>query len=158
MRHKPGNIFSIDIGDGSYCFGRSLESPLMAFYNLRTLKIPSLEFIVTQSVLFKICVREKEGLRSGRWEVLGNIELGANDLLPVSFFKQDIYDPSKISIYMSNSRGEETPTTIDQAIGLENVAVWESQHVEERLLDYFHNRPNKWVESLKPKHAKKSVR
>lgn len=34
---------------------------------------------------------------------------------------------------------------------LEREAVWNPEHVESRLDDYYFGRPNKWVESLKAK-------
>jgi len=35
--------------------------------------------------------------------------------------------------------------------GLERCAVWEPEHVEDRLRDHFAGKPNVWVESLRLK-------
>lgn len=61
---------------------------------------------------------------------------------------QDIIDPSQFSIYNPNN-GEIIRATKEECSGLERSAVWEPEHVEDRLIDHFENRPNKWVESLK---------
>ena len=38
----------------------------------------------------------------------------------------------------------------EECVGLERAAVWEPEHVEDRLRDHFAGRSNRWVESLKP--------
>jgi hypothetical protein len=37
-----------------------------------------------------------------------------------------------------------------ECTSLERAAVWDTEHIEDRLEDYFNGRENKWVESLKP--------
>ena len=69
--------------------------------------------------------------------------------------KQDILDPTHIAIYMSDSPGldseeEEIPATWEEIQGLENVMVWSSSHLEDRLRDHFAGRPCKWVQGPKP--------
>jgi hypothetical protein len=65
------------------------------------------------------------------------------------FFKED-----PISHALSRYRGgggDEVPASAEQCEGLECAAVWEAEHVVERLSDHFAGRPNAWVESMKPR-------
>jgi hypothetical protein len=42
-----------------------------------------------------------------------------------------------------------TPVSIDKCRGLERSAIWEPEHVEERLSDHYAGKVNRWAESLK---------
>ena len=84
------------------------------------------------------------------WQIIGSLDFESNlKKLPMTFI-QDSIDPLKFRIYNPNT-GEIKPTTKSQCIGLECAAVWEPNQIEDRLIDFFENRPNKWVESLKIK-------
>jgi hypothetical protein len=87
-------------------------------------------------------------ITSGRWEIIGNSPLDKDLQETPYFFKQDSIDKNKISLY---KKGEEIPALPEECVNLERAAVWEPGHVEDRLRDYFLNKPNKWVESLKIK-------
>lgn len=39
---QVGDILKIDLGGGSFSFGRVLEEPLIAFYDLKTSEVPDL--------------------------------------------------------------------------------------------------------------------
>ena len=83
--------------------------------------------------------------RSGRWPIVGRAELATvSDLDATVIFRQD-----KISAYES-STGTETPLTFEEADRLECAAVWDPEHVEDRLRDYFSGVPNKWWASMRP--------
>jgi len=41
--------------------------------------------------------------------------------------------------------------TRKESQGLEAAAVWEPEHIEDRLRDHFDGKPNKWLESLRIK-------
>jgi hypothetical protein len=65
-------------------------------------------------------------------------------------FIQNTLDPSKFSLYDPNT-GEMTPATKEQCIGLECAAVWEAEHVVDRINDHYAGRKNKWLEQLEIK-------
>lgn len=52
-------------------------------------------------------------------------------------------------IEMALRRGGEEPASRQELEGLEVAAVWDPEHVEDRLRDHFSGRPNKWVESIR---------
>lgn len=65
-------------------------------------------------------------------------------------FIQDVLNPEKFELYDPNN-GEIIPATKEQIQGLECAAVWEAEHVESRIIDYYEGRPNKWVKQLSPR-------
>ena len=65
-------------------------------------------------------------------------------------FIQDALNPIMFSLYNPNT-GEITDTTKDKVLGLEAAAVWEAEHVESRVKDYYNATTNIWVEQLKIK-------
>jgi len=66
------------------------------------------------------------------------------------FYKQDAIT-GRLALYHSTfaSTNWERPASREECAGLEAAAVWEPEHVEDRLRDHFAGRPNKWVESLR---------
>ncbi len=50
---------------------------------------------------------------------------------------------------LMDALGNEYPATIDQCVGLEPVAVWEAEHVESRIDDFYAGRSNSFLESIK---------
>ncbi len=69
------------------------------------------------------------------------------------FCKQDIVS-GKLYIYQEVPELAplyERPATTGECIGLEAAAVWEAEHVEDRLRDHFAGQLNKWVEQLRAK-------
>ena len=62
-------------------------------------------------------------------------------------FIQDILNPKNFKFYNPNT-GEITPANREDLKGLECAAIWEANHVEDRLRDHFLDKPNVWVELL----------
>ncbi len=146
IKYRIGDIIKITLEDGSLCFGRILEEPLIAFYEVKTDVLLPIDEIIRSPVLFKLWVMNY-AITSGRWEIIGNREIDNNLKEPVSFFKQDPIS-NEICLYLNS---EEIPTTREQCKGLDRAAVWNPEHVEDRLRDHYSGVPNQWVESLKLK-------
>jgi len=89
---------------------------------------------------------------AGIWPVVGNIPLEDALLVDRLFSKQDDIS-GRLTTYRSGT-GEETPATLKECEGLEAAAVWDAEHIVDRLNDHFAGRANKWVESLRPKVKK----
>jgi hypothetical protein len=154
IRRLEGQVVRIDLKDGTQAFARVLKSPLFAFYDeLFTLnENPSIEEIIALPIAFKIDIMHY-AITSGIWEVVGRVPL-SEDLKEIPrFFKQDMMNGA-ISIYQEIPELApyyEIPATLAEIEGLECAAVWDPEHVEDRLRDHFAGRPNIWVESLKIK-------
>jgi hypothetical protein len=147
---KEGSIVAIDLGSGQKSFGRLLKRPLIAFYDIKTTTPPPVEEIVRQPVLFKVWTMQY-AIKDGDWPIIGYLPLTEELQEQPVFFKQDPIT-TRLYTYQSIGRnGRDTPATIEQLDGLECAAAWEPEHVVDRLNDHFANRPNKWVEALRPK-------
>jgi len=143
--YRPGSFLRVPLADGSFGYGRVLKPPHDAYYNYRTeTPDPDLERIASQPILFKISVRhlEKRG-----WKLIGWRKLEEQFSQPIVQFMQDIGNFRECTIFdtAGNERSAEPP----ECVGLERLAVWEEENVEERLLDTFMGRPNASVEHLK---------
>lgn len=146
LKRRIGDVVKIPLEDGSSCFGRVLDEPLVAFYDIKTDLQPSIDEIVRLPVLFKVWVMN-HAITSGRWEVIGHHDVDNALMEPVRFFKQDPIT-KEVCIYLNS---EEIAATREQCKDLERAAVWNPEHIEDRLRDHYLGVPNKWVESLKMK-------
>lgn len=152
VRRPEGQIVRIDLKDGTQAFARVLEEPLFAFYDrvYRRDESPSLEEICSLPIAFKIWVMNY-AVTNSVWEVIGRVPLSPSLKEVPPFFKQDAITGA-VSIYQGIPElapHYEKPATFDEVEGLECAAVWDPEHVEDRLRDHFAGRPNKWVEQLK---------
>ncbi len=149
QKRTPGSIVKIDLGDGYHSYARILEAGL-AFYDIRTKEdITDMKRIIQKPILF-ITEVYNHAITKGRWPKVGKVPL--EDTLkkvPLKFI-QDPIKPEEISIYDPNT-GNIRPATREECEGLERAAVWEPEHIEDRLRDHYAGVPNKWVESLKIK-------
>ncbi|HEY0158466.1 MAG TPA: hypothetical protein VGF28_14380 [Thermoanaerobaculia bacterium] len=84
-------------------------------------------------------------ITSGRWKVLGHVPLDEPLQREPAFFKQDPLS-GELTLYRS---GTEYPASAEECQELERAAVWDPEHVEDRLRDHFDGRSNRWVESLR---------
>lgn len=84
----------------------------------------------------------------GRWKRVGHKSLSDAEARPPAKFIRDRLTPGRYRIYEDGKMREATRKECE---GLEAAAVWEPEHVEDRLRDHYAGRPNKWVESLRLK-------
>jgi hypothetical protein len=141
-RYSVGGIYEIPLGDSLFAYARALVSPLMAFYDVRAVLTPPIEEIVQAPIIFKIYVM-RYAITSGRWQMKGSMPLDDDLKQPVTFFKQDALRRDLFFLYRDS---QDIPAMKEQCVGLERASVWEPEHVEERLRDYFSGRKNYWVE------------
>ena len=145
QKHTSGVFVRIALADGSFGYGRLLESPYAAFYNHRTTSPDSeLDRIASKPILFRIAVRH---LALDAWEFIGQRALEEHLTQPVVQFMQDLGNFRRCTIF--DTAGNERAAEPQECVGLERAAVWEQASVEERLLDAFQGRPNANEEHLK---------
>ncbi|WP_082523438.1 immunity 26/phosphotriesterase HocA family protein [Ensifer sp. Root31] len=141
-----GDFVVIKLKDDAYCFARVLREPYLAFYDACSRETLKIEELVSRKVILKLAVMNR-AVTSGRWQVIGHLPLEEELQVPIKTFKQDAIS-QKLYVYVD---GQERPATRDECEGLERTAVWDPEHVEDRLRDHFAGVPNKWAESLKLK-------
>jgi hypothetical protein len=149
QRRTPGAIVQIPLGDGRNCYAQTLEEPEFVFFDLCTRITPDLNAIIIKPVLFRSWVMN-HAVTSGRWLKLGVAPIAEDLARPVSRFIQDALDPSRFEITVG---GQRRAATRRECENLERAAVWDPEHVEDRLRDHYAGHPNKWVESLRLKTA-----
>jgi hypothetical protein len=150
QRRIPGAVVEISILDGN-CYAQILDKTLV-FFDLKmdkSLSDKELDTLMSAPVLFFASVYN-DAITKGRWLKVGNLPIRDEfKSVPVKFI-QDSLKPEKFELYDPNT-GETKPSTYKECKDLECAAVWEAEHVEDRLRDHYNNIPNKWVESLKAK-------
>lgn len=145
QRITSGSIIKIDLGEGYHSYGRIIKNAGYGFYNILTKEeISDMKEIIGLPILFIVAVYN-DAITRGRWIKVGKMPLEPSlEIMPNKFI-QDGLHPDRFSIYNPNT-GEISPSTREECIGLERAAVWEPEHVEERLRDYFAGRKNRFVE------------
>ena len=141
---KPGNVYSLPLEDGRYCYAQALESPEFAFFDVATKTEVSAQEAISYPLMFRIWVHTSS-LKT--WNSLGKAPVSDSLSKPVPRFKQDVLT-GKLNIYIN---GQETPATLEQVQGLECAAVWEGSHLLSRIRDHLADRENEWVASMQPK-------
>lgn len=134
------------MGNGYFGFARALTFPIAEFYDFRSQTIPSGAEIITKPVAFRIWVM-KNAFTGRRWKKIDEFPLKPGEAGKRWFFKQ----ADDGGLYKTRDGAEEIPASWEDVSNLECAAVWDPEHVEERLRDHFAGRPNKWVESLRPR-------
>ncbi len=149
-RIKEGAFIEIALENGKFSYGRILGKANYALYNIYSdSKITDIDLIRNNKVIFNVGVYDR-AITKNRWKTIGILELeGSLSKIPLKF-TQDDFELNQFEIYDPNT-GDMRPAKKAECIGLERAAVWEPEHVEERIIDYFEGRPNKWFESLKIK-------
>ncbi|SMQ63247.1 Immunity protein 26 [Altererythrobacter xiamenensis] len=149
IRRRIGDILKIDLGDGIQSYAQVADEPLVVFFGgFFTEALPP-EQAIDLPVWFRIWVHN-DAIKKGRWHVLGNAPLAAENAAEPYFYKQDAITGA-LSVHHSAfaNTGWERPASLIECDGLECAAIWDAEHVEERLRDSYAGRPNQWLESLR---------
>jgi hypothetical protein len=145
QRRTVGAVLKVPLGKRWHAYAWTLPEADFAFFNLRAASAVPVEEVVRHPIAFRVAVH-KSAWVTGRWLRVGRVQPPPGVLAPVPTFIQDPIS-GEFSLYLL---GDIRPATREQCLGLECCAVWEPEHVEDRLRDHFAGRPNKWVESLAP--------
>jgi len=141
MRQKAviGAFLRIPIDAKYHTYGRIINKLVYAFYDFKTdLEVSDLDLIEKSDILFKLLIH-RSAINSGGWKIIGKKELPEDLKVPVPFFKQEIGSPDDCSIVTGD---ESRIATQEECGGLERLAVWEHQHVKQRLEDFYNGVRN----------------
>lgn len=144
-RRHEGDVVRVPLGEGLHSYARVLPQSVFAFYDCLTRGDLSPDGIAARPILFRVPVMFS-AVKSGRWQVIGCVPLEPELLQPPAFFVQDALKQDRYSISVG---GIQRPATREECLGLERLAVWSAEHIEDRLRDAYAERPNKWVDSLR---------
>lgn len=161
-RGNPGDIVRIDLGDGRHTYGQLLVDPFVAVYDFPTTdQVIDMAAVVGKRVLFVVAVSHRSierravgGRPVGRravggrgWPVVGHAPPGSPTAAVPDRFVQDIADPGSCRIL--DAEGNARPATLQECEGLEPAAVWDAEHVTERLRDHYAGRSNVYLERMR---------
>ena len=151
QRITEGSILEIDIEGQYFVYAQVLSKGLgYAFFDFKTKeKLNDFGILLNSKILF-IIMLYNDVITKGIWLKVGKLPI-RNDLLiqPMKYI-QDNLNPNNFELYNPNT-GEITKATRKECEGLEYAAVWEANHVKDRIRDYYLGVPNIWVEQLKIK-------
>lgn len=148
-RWTVGALVKIPLPDGAFAFGRLLEFPLIAFYDVRSSASDrvTVQSLASANIAFILWVM-KYAVTKGHWPIVDRGPLEGSLWEPPLFFLEDAISGELFTTY---GGGVEQPASFAEVEGLERAAVWDPEHVVDRLVDHFAGRPNKWVESMRPR-------
>jgi hypothetical protein len=139
---KPNTIIQRQLDDGFWYYGRLIEFPWAAFYRFRSKSSENAIDEVVQSEVLFIIAAHKSLLEY--WKPVAKAEPDKRVHIPDA---QAVWDsPDECQII--DAKGEMRPATPEECRGLEPAAVWEPEHIADRLQDAFAGRPNQWLEDL----------
>lgn len=149
---KPGDIVSIDIGDGRKFYAVALTHPLYAFLDGLIEPGEPADVVRSRDILFKLWATDG-AVKTGRWPIIGKLDVHTVSAWDGAvFFKQDKIS-GRITAY-ERGCGIKTEISIEEANQLECAAVWSAEHIEDRLRDHSDAVPNKWWASMRPQQLR----
>ena len=148
QRRTVGAILKIPLGDGSHTYAQTLPEADFVIFDAKSNRDLKPEEVVNKEVLFRVAVHNSAWTNS-RWEKIGKANVQDEFMAPIPKFMQDMLNPNRFRIYLG---GVIRSATREECSGLECCAVWDPEHVEDRIRDHYAGVPNKWFESLKIKH------
>ena len=137
----------IPLDGGYHAYGQMLDAPEYAFFDCRGQSAVPIDQVVSSPVLFRLWVMAYAHKR-GRWSKIGVAQVPKVLVQPVQRFNQDALT-GKIRLTYDGCDGPEA--TIDECEGVECAAVWDPEHVEDRLRDHYLGVRNRWADSLRPR-------
>jgi len=142
QRITVGSVLEINIENKYYTYAQILTEADCAFFNYKS-KEPLKDFSVLENseILFIVAIYD-DIITQGKWLKVGKINIRKSLLKKPMKFIQDALNPNNFDLYNPNT-GEITPSTKSECKGLECAAVYEAEHVEERISDYYAGRINK---------------
>lgn len=149
FRRRVGDILKISLGEGKHCYAQVADEPLIIFFDGVLAEEARLDEVIALPVLFRIWVHNS-AVKMGIWPVVGNQPLAPENAAEPYFYKQDAVSGA-LALYHSSfaETGWERPALATECVGLECAAVWDPEHVLDRLRDHYSGRPNRWFESLR---------
>jgi len=144
QRWTVGAVVRIELGDLGVAFGQMLQEPEYAFF-AEASDSASLASVVASPVLFRLWVARRAHATS-RWMKLGAAPIALELMQPVLRFNQDPLAPSRFLLGYDGVSGR--CCTAEECQGYERAAIWEPEHVEERLASQRLGRESEWARRL----------
>lgn len=140
-----GSVLEIPINGEYYIYAQILEKSNYAFFDFKFKEqLTDFNILNEKPILFIISIYSHI-INKGEWLKVGKIDIREElEVLPMNFI-QDVLNPNSFEFYNPNT-GEIAPATKKEIIGLERAAVWDKNHVEDRIKDFYNKVPCVWLE------------
>lgn|GEM_PF-197253 len=147
QRITIGSILEINIENEYYTYAQILAHGICVFYDYQARnQLKDFSILENAPLLFFLCVYNQV-ITQGDWLKVGKMPIREDCKTLPNQFIQDMCDPDKVEMYITET-GEIVPSTKEECIGLERCAVWDSNHVEDRIRDHYLGVPCIWVEPI----------
>ncbi len=145
QRWENGAILKIPLDDVWFIYGQMLphENCEIAVYDSRTKVDINPNDIIRYPVLFRVAVH-KSVYNNGKWIKTGKASIPKDLSQPRETYIEDVIS-DKFSIY---KLGDIRPASKEECIGLDCCAVWEANHVEDRINDHYAGRDCIWLDEF----------
>jgi hypothetical protein len=147
QRRTVGAVLQVPLGTVGACVALTLPEVDFAFFGPAAVEDAASPKLFSHPILFRVAVH-RSAWSTGRWRKVAKLDVPSGLLEPQPKFMQDAFNPSKLALYVG---GEIRPAGRAECEGLERMAVWDPEHVEQRLQDHLAGVPNVWVEQLRIK-------
>ncbi len=146
-----GAILEISIENEYYVYAQILKNRLgYAFFDFKSeSKLIDLSVLIKANVIFILMVYD-DVVTEGRWLKVGKLTIREDLLIQPMKFIQNEANINDFEFYNPNT-GEIIKAERSQCLGLERAAVWEVNHVEDRIRDFYLGISNVWLEQMKIK-------
>lgn len=140
QKETIGAILEINIDNQYYVYGQILDKGTAFFDYKSAERLNDFRELEKSTILFIVTVY-KDVITQGTWLKVGKLPIREElEILPMKFIR-DVLNPDKFRLYNPNT-GEMIPATKDECKGLEVAAVYEAEHIEQRISDYYAGRVN----------------
>ena len=142
---ETGNVVEIELADGSFSYGLIVNEPLVAFTRDTFFKRPEISPKLLNTIAFQLWVMNSAIGKKG-WPVIGDVQLKEVPISEAKFYR---YDNISKNFYHYVDCINDIPSTREDCVGLECAAVWQKNHVEDRLQSLKAGFECKWEVSLR---------
>jgi len=143
IRRRVGDVVSILLdGKHEIAYAAILEQSKFAVFDGRD--VSNAEGALQRPPLFYVSVMNS-AVTSGRWPIVAFLPERIAHLQAPPTFMQDPLRPEKFQIY---DRGTMRPATRAECESLERTAVWDAEHVEDRIRDTYAGKESRIVQSM----------
>jgi len=144
-----GSILEIELNNGFYSYAQIINADIMVYDLYIDKTLSDISVLQKTAPLFFIGVYD-DIITKGKWIIKGELPVREEHQIVPHKFIQDAINADKFKLYKPNT-GDITRATREECEGLECAAVWEAEHVESRIKDYYEGKSNVWLEQLKIK-------
>src|SRR5262249_5691470 len=145
QQRTVGAVVKIPFDGKWFTYGQILDDAEVVVFDARSDCELPIEEITKRSMICRVAM-SYHAITKGRWLKVGKAPINEVLKTPVPRYIQDILRPDQFNIYCD---GKIRPAAREECIGLEHAAVWEPEHVEERIRDHYSGKQNRWVDVLR---------